>query len=314
MTSVDYAILINQVQKQLQAEITENFEKRDSRRLFHGRGCCYPGFEQVTVDLFWPVMLVTCFKSPPSDRFEAELISQLQPQAEAAGLSALLVQRRYLEGAPFQCAWGELPAETFARRQGSRFAIQFSQRQNIGFFLDMEPGRRWLEARAAGKKVLNLFAYTCAFSVVAQRAGAAAVVNVDMSRSALSQGRENHRINHLPTDSIQFLPQNILKSWGRIKRPGPYDLAIIDPPTYQPGSFVAERDYGKLVRRIPELMKPGGELLLCLNSPQLGEEFVRQLVAQECPECLLQERLEPCADFPDRDPEQQLKLFSYRYL
>lgn len=286
---------------------------RDSRRLFHGRGCCYPGFEQVTVDLFMPVIWVTFFKQNDDPEFETHAMVGLTELAQQHGLEALLVQRRYLPQSPSECVWGSIPEPMFAQRGGAKFTIQLGGRQNTGFFLDMEPGRRWLQARANNKSVLNLFAYTCAFSVVAQQAGAMSVVNVDMSRGALNQGRQNHRINDLSTDSIRFLQENILKSWGRIRKPGPYDIAIIDPPTFQRGSFVAEQDYRKLVRRIPQLMAPGGELLLCLNSPQLGEDFLCDLVAQECPDCCFIGRLSPSEDFPDANAQQQLKLLHFIY-
>ncbi|NHO64787.1 methyltransferase [Aestuariicella hydrocarbonica] len=285
----------------------------DSRRLFHGRGCLYPGYEQVTVDLFAPVLWVTFFKAPEDADFEARVIRELAEIAEVHALAALLVQRRYLPDAPAECVWGELPNTVWACRGQAKFTIQLGGRQNTGFFLDMEPGRGWLEQRAEGKRVLNLFSYTCAFSVVAQMAGAVSVVNVDMSRGALNQGRENHRLNHLPTDSIRFLQENILKSWGRIRRPGPYDIAIIDPPSFQRGSFVAAQDYRKLVRRLPEFMAAGGDVLLCLNAPELGEDFLQALVSEECPDCYFVERLTPSPDFPDKDPNQQLKLMHFRY-
>ncbi len=308
---------IQEVSGKLADSFASVADQPDSRRLFHGRGQCYPGFEQVTVDLFAPVVWVTFFKPSfapaQQQRYEEDILRQLQTCIQQYPLSALMVQRRYLPQAPAELVWGEMPEVVFARRQQARYGIQLGGKQNTGFFLDMEPGRQWLEARAEGKRVLNLFAYTCAFSVVAQMAGARSVVNVDMSRGALNQGRENHRLNDLPTDPIRFLQENILKSWGRIRRPGPYDIAIIDPPSFQKGSFVAEQDYRKLVRRLPELMVDGGEVLLCLNAPELGEDFLMALVAEECPGCELIERLTPSADFPDTDKHQQLKLLHFIY-
>lgn len=286
----------------------------DSRRLFHGRGCVYPGYEQVTVDLYAPVLWLTFFKANDDGLFESQVTDEIVETAQHYGFAAVMVQRRYLQEAPSECVWGVVPDDIWAQRGAARFTVQLGGRQNTGFFLDMEPGREWLEARAEGKRVLNLFAYTCAFSVVAQQAGAISVVNVDMSRGALNQGRENHRLNDLPTDSIRFLQENILKSWGRIRRPGPYDIAIIDPPSFQRGSFVASQDYRKLVRRLPEFMAPGGDVLLCLNAPELGEDFLRQLALTECPDCQFVERLTPSPDFPDTDPDQQLKLLHFRYL
>tara|TARA_B100000446_G_scaffold42376_2_gene38077 strand:- start:33389 stop:34363 length:975 start_codon:yes stop_codon:yes gene_type:complete len=296
----------------------KNHEIDDARRLFHGRGKTFPGFEQVTVDWYQPVLWVTFFK--PQDTPEATQGYEAAIERELVALAStrpdvevVMVQRRYLPDTPAACVYGTMPDTIYAHRRGARFTLQLGGRQNTGFFLDMEPGRRWLEFLAEGRKVLNLFAYTCAFSVVAQQAGAESVVNVDMSRGALSQGRDNHRLNGLPTDSIRFLQENILKSWGRIRRPGPYDIAIFDPPSFQKGSFVAERDYGKLVRRIPQLMVAGGDILFCLNAPELDQAFLEELVALECPECCFVERLQPSADFPDADPDQQLKLLHYQY-
>ncbi|MGH1371186.1 MAG: class I SAM-dependent methyltransferase [Cellvibrionaceae bacterium] len=314
------SLIVQYLKPALEKLVAES--NRDARRLFHGRGRTYPGHEQVTVDWFSPVIWVTFFKPQGSDsqtqEYEQVLLAGLVElvktvNATATTIEAVMVQRRYLHNAPSDCILGVMPDSMFAHRGEARFTVQLGGRQNTGFFLDMEPGRKWLESRVKGRRVLNLFSYTCAFSVVAQMAGAESVVNVDMSSGALSQGRENHRLNGLPTDNIRFLPENILKSWGRIRRPGPYDVAIIDPPSYQKGSFVAERDYGKLVRRLPQLMNPGGDVLLCLNAPELGQDFVEQVVAQECPACRFVERLTPSSDFPDENPDQQLKLLHYRY-
>ncbi len=285
---------------------------QDSRRLFHGRGQCYPGLAFVCVDLFDPVVVVTLFYEPPKG-WEARFVRQLTSLLSATRLQGLILQRRYLQGAPVEVTWGCLPETVFARRRGQRFQLKLGQRQNSGYFLDMEPGRAWLEGRAAGKRVLNLFAYTCAFSVVALGAGAEQVVNVDMSRAALQQGRDNHNLNQLDPRQSLFVAENIMKSWGRIRRRAPFDLLVVDPPSYQPGSFVAKKDYARVIRRIPELVVPGGEILACLNAPELGEAFLTELFAAESPQCRFVERLVPSPDFPDSNPDRQLKLLVFCY-
>lgn len=283
----------------------------DSYRVFHGRGQCFPGLEFICVDFFKPILLLTCYSEPPAGWLQ-ELMTQASEHL-SPGISGVLVQRRYLQGAPTETIWGQLPDALYAQRGELRFHLPIAQQQNTGFFLDMEPGRRWLEQQVAGKRVLNLFAYTCAFSVVAVAAGAAQVVNVDMSSRALQLGRYNHQLNQLDAAASAFLAENILKSWGRIKRRGPYDLVIIDPPSYQPGSFVAAKDYGRVVRRLPELMPDGGLVLACLNAPELGLEFLTAVFAEQCPGCTLLQRLEPHEDFPDINPDQQLKLLVFDY-
>lgn len=296
---------INQLQKLVSPQ-----EQINSYRIFHGRGHCFPGLEFVTIDFFQPVVLVTLFAEPPAawmDDFKLAVLPNLQ-----SFVDAVILQRRYLSGAPSEILHGGLSDEIYARRGNLRFNLHLAQQQNSGFFLDMEPGRQWLEQHAGGKRILNLFAYTCAFSVVAVAAGAEKVVNVDMSSAALNLGRANHQLNNLEKQRSEFLAEDILKSWSRIKKPGPYDMVIIDPPSYQKGSFVAEKDYGKVIRRLPELMPAGGLVLACLNAPELDEDFLKQQFSLQCPSAVFIERIKPHADFPDVNPNQQLKLLVFR--
>lgn len=293
----------------LLAEKIRSHAEIDSYRIFHGRGRTFPGLEFVTVDFFQPAILITLFFEPPVHWLD-DLVTKICPLFNA-DTSVLLVQRRYLSNAPSEIVFGELPDSMFARRGHALFNLHLMQQQNSGFFLDMESGREWIERHAAGKRVLNLFAYTCAFSVVAIAAGAEKVVNVDMSSAALNLGRANHQLNNLAKNKSEFVAENILKSWSRVKKPGPYDLVIVDPPSYQKGSFIAEKDYAKVIRRLPELMPAGGLVLACLNAPELSEGFLKQQFGEQCPQAKFVERVKPHADFPDVDPEQQLKLLVY---
>lgn len=293
----------------LQQRLTEH-QTIDSYRLLHGRGRCFEGFEFVNVDFFQPVLLLVFYKEPPENwlsQFVDYLRNKLSEQ-----LSCVLVQRRYLVNAPSEIVLGELPEKTFALRGSLLFNLHLNAQQNSGFFLDMESGRQWIEGNVAGKRVLNLFAYTCAFSVVAVAAGAEKVVNVDMSSPALNLGRANHQLNGLAKDKTEFVAENILKSWSRVKKPGPYDVVIIDPPSYQKGSFIAEKDYAKVIRRLPELMPQGGLALACLNAPELSDEFLKDQFTEHLPAAEFVERLVSHPDFPDVNPEQQLKLLVYR--
>jgi 23S rRNA (cytosine1962-C5)-methyltransferase len=282
----------------------------DSYRLLHGRGRCFEGLEFVNVDFFQPVLLVVLYKEPPGNWLN-EFVGFMQDKLSEK-LSCVLVQRRYLPNAPSEIVLGALPEQTFARRGQLLFNLHLNAQQNSGFFLDMEVGRQWIENNTAGKRVLNLFAYTCAFSVVAVAAGAEKVVNVDMSSPALNLGRANHQLNNIPKAKAEFVAENILKSWSRVKKPGPYDVVIIDPPSYQKGSFIAEKDYAKVIRRLPELMPQGGLVLACLNAPELSDGFLKDQFSEQLPQAEFIERLAVHPNFPDVDAEQQLKLLVYR--
>ncbi len=177
----------------------------------------------------------------------------------------------------------------------------------------MRAGRQWVREWAGGKSVLNLFAYTCGFSVAALAGGAHRVVNFDMSRAALTQGRENHRLNGQDTDRVTFQAMDIFRSFSRLRKYGPYELLICDPPTRQQGSVDIARDYAKILRRIPELVRPGGELLLCLNAPQLDAEFLCAQMRQSCPSCQYIQRLPNPASFPEAEAGKGLKVLQFHY-
>jgi 23S rRNA (cytosine1962-C5)-methyltransferase len=293
-------------------QIQENLQQAggDASRLFHGRGRTFEGYEHLAIDYYHPVVLITLFASVDAQRLQS-LCDQIQPIVQASGISAIAVQERHLDGAPLRVIWGELPHKMTALEAGLRYGIQLGGRQNLGFFLDMAQARQWLAERAGGKRVLNLFSYTCAFSVVARAAGALQVVNLDMSAAALRQGQQNHQRNGI-LDGAQFLSHNVFKSWGKLRRLAPFDLIVVDPPSRQPGSFVADRDYQRVLQKLPALCAPAAELLICLNSPHLESSFLRELVADHAPQFEFQQRLPNPASFVDENPELSLKVLAYR--
>ena len=218
---------------------------------------------------------------------------------------------------------GDVPNPHIVSENGNSFLVHVLKGQNHGLFLDMARGRSYVQEHAQNKNVLNLFSYTCAFSVAALQGGASQVVNVDMSKGALKIGQRNHEINNFGDDggSARFLGHNVFKTWGKIKKLGPYDMIVVDPPSYQKGSFVAEKDYVKLLRRLPSLLSTDikgnngnhdGQVLLCLNAPELGTDFLRKQVADVAPELEFVERLENPSSFPAADLERALKVLVYR--
>ncbi|MFG3450842.1 class I SAM-dependent methyltransferase [Stutzerimonas stutzeri] len=287
----------------------------ETRRLFHGRGRCWAGLEHVAVDWLQGVVLVSLFREPAEAELDA-LIRMLSAVTEElawkeSGAHALLLQHRYLSDSRMQQLLGEPIEEWVITENGLRYKLDLGIKQNNGLFLDMRYGRRWVQAHAQGKRVLNLFAYTCGFSVAAIAGGATHVVNLDMARAALSRGRDNHRLNELDLSKVTFLGHELFKSWGKVKKSGPYDLVIIDPPSFQKGSFALSRDYQKILRRLPKLLTPTGTVLACINDPDTGPDFLIEGVAAEAPELVFQQRLENPPEFPDISPDSGLKALVF---
>ena len=300
----------------------------DAQRIFHGRGGLYPGCEHWSLDVFPPVFVLTSFQ-PASDEDLAAVGAALAARwAQIAPEEPLnwVYQCRHTSHtsghAETRLMAGSVPEPHVVTEQGAHFRVHVLKGQNHGLFLDMAEGRRWVRDYAAqylaskseqdrGLKVLNLFAYTCAFSVVALQAGARLVVNVDMGQGAMATGQQNHLINGITTGA-SFLVHDIFKTWGKINRSGPYGLVIVDPPSYQKGSFIATKDYARLMRRLPELLAPGGHVLLCLNAPELGVDFLHRQMQELAPELALVERLANPPAFADVSPDRALKVLIYR--
>jgi len=288
----------------------------EAQRIFHGRGGLHAGCEQWALDAFPPVFLLTSFAPASAAELaavQAALAARWQDLAPGQALN-WVYQCRHEGQAETRLMAGSVPAPHVVSEQGLRYLVHVLKGQNHGLFLDMAEGRRWVGEQMAarpGAKVLNLFAYSCAFSVVALRAGARQVLNMDMSAGALAIGQRNHQLNGLAAGA-SFLAHDIFNSWGKITRGGPYQLVIFDPPSHQKGSFVASKDYARLMRRLPELLAPGGQALLCLNTPKLGMAFLQEQMQALAPELAFRQRLANPAAFADISAERALKVLVYQ--
>jgi len=302
----------------------------DTCRIFHGRGGLYAGCEQWTLDVYPPVFVLTSFATTTDEQLAtvgAALQArwqQIAPPDQAQSLNWVFQQRgqaaRPQARSDTLLMAGNVPDPHIVTEGPALFLVRVLRGQNHGLFLDMAEGRRWVRDFAAdfkqsegrGAKVLNLFAYTCAFSVAALQGGAAHVTNLDMARGALATGQQNHQLNGLAPQGASFLAHDLFNSWGKVTRGGPYDLVIADPPSYQKGSFVATKDYARLLRRLPDLLAPGGRALLCLNAPELPWAWLREQVDEHAPGLQLIERIAHPPAFADVDADRALKVGAYR--
>ena len=285
----------------------------DAQRLFHGRGHAYPDLAHVNVDWLSPVVLITLYQAVDR-QWLIEQATQLTTLIQTC--RSVQVQHRYEKFAPTELLLGEPVSHTTVSEQGLNYHIEFGKAQNTGLFLDMRNGRTWLREQAKGKNVLNLFAYTCAFSLNAIAGGAIKAVNIDLSKASLSKGRENHQLNELAKKQgkqVVFEGVDIFKSNSRIKKYGPYDILVCDPPSFQKGSVNIARDYAKIIRRIPQWMNAGASLMLCLNSPDLDEDFLKAEVARECPDCQFIRKLDNPEAFKEAHLGKGLKVLIFSY-
>lgn len=277
---------------------------QEFKRIFHGRGGLYEGWKHLTIDSIDTILSVALYFEEEN---ENELLEMLQEFCKTSNHTTLVVQRRYIKGSPSEVIIGTIPDEVFAIEDGVKIKLNLLSNRNSGYFPDMKNGRKFVKENSKDKSVLNLFSYTCTFSVSAMMGGASKVSNIDMSKGALSSGRTNHFINDIDTRGVSFHPYNILKSFSRIKKKGPYGLIIIDPPTFQKGSFEATKDYRKLIMKLPQIAAQECTLLACLNSPDLDEDFIKNLITELAPSFKFSHRLKNVDEFASIDESRSLK-------
>jgi 23S rRNA (cytosine1962-C5)-methyltransferase len=144
---------------------------------------------------------------------------------------------------------------------------------NSGIFLDQRENRKEIRGISHGKKVLNLFSYTCGFSVCAALGGASEVVSVDTSPHSLEWGKKNFSLNQLQPERYEFFTADALFFLESCKkRARHFDIIVLDPPTFSRG----KKGIFKLREKLEELvflslacLEHQGILLLTFNDEEL---------------------------------------------
>lgn len=155
---------------------------------------------------------------------------------------------------------------------GAKFKVNLCDYLDTGLFLDHRETRRYVASLAKGKRLLNLFAYTCSFSIQAAVAGAAFTKSVDLSNTYTAWGRENFKLNGLSEkdhpvirdDCLNFLREEVKSGFQ-------YDLIVIDPPTISRSKkmkdlFDIQVDYIDLIQQSLKMLNPAGMVIFSTNS------------------------------------------------
>lgn len=190
-----------------------------------------------------------------------------------------------LKDQPIKVHHGEITGPVTFVETGIQFEADVLQGQKTGFFLDQREARRVLGKIARNKRVLNLFAYSGAFSVHAAMGQAKFVMSVDVSRHALESAERQFRLNGLDPDDVSrygFLEADIFELLQETEPPeGPYDVIICDPPALTKSSQhlpQAIKTYTTLNMQCLRWLAPGGVLVTSSCSGRLEPEEFRSLL------------------------------------
>ncbi len=167
-------------------------------------------------------------------------------------------------------------AEIEIREKGIRLGVRPYDGYSTGLFLDHRDNRARVRELAENRRVLNLFAYTCGFSVAAALGGAASTVSVDLSRTHLERGKENFTRNGLSLDNQTFIASEAFEYFKRAARQGQtFDLIIMDPPTFArmkrpKRTFNVQKDLPAMVAEASRLLDRDGLLMVSTNCRQMS--------------------------------------------
>ncbi|MCF6266859.1 MAG: class I SAM-dependent rRNA methyltransferase [Desulfuromusa sp.] len=261
-------------------------DQTDVFRWLNGEGDGLPG---VTVDCYADYLMLQLF-TPAWDVYLAPLTAALQQIFQPQGIYRKLRPRetRTLEAKKRTKEYSRLiagrpaPASLRVKENGLDYLVDLREGLNTGFFPDQRRNRQELMARSAGKRVLNLFAFTGAFSVAAAVAGAKEVSSIDVSAKYLDIARENFSINRLNPKRHEFIVGDVFSELSKLEtQQRRFDIILFDPPSFsttKKSRFSTHGGTSKLVAATLPLLESGGLLMSSSNHQKVSlDDYLKEL-------------------------------------
>lgn len=243
-----------------------------SCRLIHGDA---DGFSGLTVDKFEDILVVESL-ALGIEKLKPTILAKLTETLEASGITIRGIYERSdskdrdREGmSRFKGYIGEaFDTHIIISENGVRYHVDVADGQKTGFFLDQRANRKAVAMLCPGMRVLDCFTHTGAFALNAALSGAASVLGVDASTSAIDVARANAELNAL--GNVEFITADVLDFLPEQERAGSqYDVIILDPPAFAKsrqavkGAITGYRDINMRAMR---LVRDGGYLATCTCS------------------------------------------------
>lgn len=250
-------------------------------RLIDGDGDGLPG---IFLDAYADHWLI----STRANNLDPEVRSWLESQGAQGRTSYWKRLDQHDKEDPVHVAGPEIPETFMATENAVRYQINFQAGYSQGIFLDQRLNRQRVRKHsAAGKTILNTFAYTGAFSVCSALGGAT-TTTLDLSQVYLDWAKDNFSINNLKSEDHYFCKGDTFHWLKRFARQGRnFDGIILDPPTFSRDDkgkvFRVEKDYHRLVALAHACLAPGGWILCCTNCRKLDPRDFSKMVRDGAP-------------------------------
>lgn len=283
------------------------FKVTDAYRIVNGAADGFPGLtldrfgDRYQVQFFGPEML------PRRNELVEAVVETFAPACVVVK-ERLSRSGKSLENAPMEVAFGTRESAVGTVREGNaRFHVDLLDTVNPGLFLDMRHVRLEVEDRFRamtgdkqpaqsnasdkpasdadinGPRFLNLFSYTCSFSVHARLGGAAVATNADISGKILDKGRENYALNGLDLRPGEFFRGNALEyvRWA-IKKGLKFDGIVLDPPSFarfKGLNFNVREHLMPLVSECAQILNQNGFIMVSSNYSEFAlDTFARDVL------------------------------------
>ncbi len=174
------------------------------------------------------------------------------------------------------------PEDLTVRENGLLYRIDLVKDLHTGLFHDQRKNRLEFRRLAAGCRVLNLFAYTGAFSVAAAVGGAEQVTSIDVAGRYLDWARENFHLNGIVPEDHEFITGDCFVELDRLAKVGrSFDVVLMDPPSFsttRKSRFKTSGGTADLVQKALKLIPSGGLLVTSSNLQKMSlADYLKEL-------------------------------------
>ncbi|MBN1936652.1 MAG: class I SAM-dependent rRNA methyltransferase [Anaerolineae bacterium] len=265
-----------EVRASIRASASAEAGSTTAYRWLYGEGDGVPG---VVVDLYGEYAVLQTY-AESLQTLLSWLVDALKACAPLKG-----VLRHDMDSGQLISLWGRLPRqEIVIEENGLRLGVNLFEGQKTGLFLDHRENRRYLEGWCSGRRVLNCFAYTGAFTLYAVRGGAREVVSADIAPQTAEAMRRNLTLNGFDPDAHPFVVGDCFDLLDRYAAEGEhFDLIILDPPSLahaKKSKHAAIRAYIRLNAAAMRCLPSGGLLATASCTSQVSPEDFRDLLGE----------------------------------
>lgn len=240
----------------------------------------------LTVDAYGKFLLVQ-FTSLALYQFKDQIVEALQRECVPDGIW-LRTEKGMREAEQLEAVDGLIcgvapPSPLFLEEHGIRFGVDVQQGQKTGCYLDQRDNRMAAAKYMKNARVLDAFCFSGGFGIAAiKQGGAASVVAIDSSESALAMASSNAKLNGVAAQ-CEYHRADVRKELETMAEQGSvFDVIVLDPPRMartRSGLNRALKGYQRINAAALNVLKPGGILVTCSCSGLVSRDEFCEMIA-----------------------------------